>query len=191
MPLPRSSRHATHLRAEDTLLLITDMQEPFLRNIYQRDRVIKNATTMVLASPVLRLPIVLTQQNTPRLGNTIPEISQPLRGDFIPFDKLTFSSMNDDAVHSEVRRSGRKQILICGVETHICIMQTTLDLMSLGYQVHVIADAVGSRTEANWEIGLARMEQAGALISSTEMAMFELLGEAGTLEFKLILEMIK
>ena len=191
MPLPRSSHHPTRLRAEDSLLLIIDMQEPFLRNIHRRESLVRNATTMVLAAPVLRLPVVLTQQNTPRLGSTIPELAQPLRGEFNPFDKLAFSAMDDDAVHSEIRRSGRKHILLCGVETHVCISQTSLDLLSLGYQVHVISDATSSRTEANWEIGLSRMEHAGVIISSTEMAIFELLGEAGTLEFKLLLEMIK
>jgi nicotinamidase-related amidase len=191
LPLARAQRHPSLLRAEDTLLLIIDMQEPFLRGIWQRDTVIHNCTTLVLASPVLRIPVVLTQQYTAKMGRTIPEIASPLRADFVPFDKLVFSAVDDDAIYSEIRRSGHRQILVCGVETHICVAQTALDLLALGYQVHVVSDAVSSRTQANWDIGLARLEKAGAVITSTEMAIFELLGEAGTPEFKLLLEMIK
>ncbi len=191
MPLARSNRHPTHLRPEDTLLLVIDMQEPFLRQIHDKETLIKNATTLVLASPVLRLPVVLTQQNTARMGNTIPEIANPLRTDFVPFDKLAFSALDDDAIHSEIRRSGRRQILICGVESHIVVCQTALDLIAQNYLVHVVADATSSRTEFNHQIGLRRMSQAGVVLTSTEMAVFELLGEAGTIEFKLVLEMIK
>jgi nicotinamidase-related amidase len=189
--MTRSSRHPALLRAEDTLLIVVDMQEPFLRNIWERDRVVTNVAALVEATRILRVPILPTQQNTEKMGETIPEIAKLLPSLCVPFDKLCFSGLADGAIASEVSRSGRRQILLCGIESHICINQTAHDLLAAGYQVHVAADAVSSRTESNWAVGLRRMERAGALITSTEAAIYELLGEAGTPEFREILQLVK
>jgi nicotinamidase-related amidase len=189
--LIRSNRHPNLLRADDTQLVVVDMQEAFLRVIWERERVVKNVVTLMEAARVLRMPIVPTLQYAERLGDPIPEVKKRLPPQCVPFDKMCFSCMGEEAFASEVLRSGRKQVLLCGVETHICISQTAHDLLAQGYQVHVAADAVSSRTQSNWEIGLSRMERAGILLSSTEMAIYELMYEAGTPEFKEILEFVK
>lgn len=187
----RSNRHPSLLRPDDAMMVVVDMQEPFLRNIWQREHLIKNVSILLEASKLLRVPIVPTQQNTARMGGFVPELAMRLPKECVPFDKMCFSCVGDDVALSEIQRSGCKQIILCGVETHICISQTAHDLIALGYQVHIIADAVSSRRQSDWEIGLSRMEKAGGIVSSTETAIYELLGEAGTPEFKAVLQLIK
>lgn len=189
--LARTGRHSTILHQEDALLLIVDMQEPFLRSIWERERLVKNVTVLLEAARQFRMPIVPTQQNTDRLGATIPEIGKKLPSLCVPFDKMSFSCCADDALMSEIQRSGRKQVLICGVEAHICIAQTALDLIAHGWQVHVAADAVSSRTQSNWQLGLNRIERAGGILTSTEAAVYELLMEAGSPEFRELLPLFK
>lgn len=186
-----STRHPHLLRPDDTILVVLDMQEPFLKNIWERERVVTNVCRIMDAARILLVPVVPTLQYAERMGGVIPEISRRLPSHSLPFDKLCFSCMGSDAFHSEIHRSGRKQVLLCGVETHICVSQTAHDLLAQGYQVHVAADAVSSRTQQNWEIGLQRMSKAGVFISSTEMAIYELLYQAGTPEFRQILELVK
>lgn len=187
----RSNQCPTLLRGDDTLLMVVDMQEPLLRDIWERERVVRNVCILLDAARELRIPVVPTLQNSRRLGGPIPEVGSRLPAQCVPFDKLAFSCCADGAVMSDVQRSGRKQVLICGVETHICVSQTALDLAAQGYQVHVAADAVSSRVESNWCVGLRRMEQTGVQISSTEMALYEILGEGGTPEFKAVLQLVK
>jgi len=179
------------LRQNSTLLVVIDMQPPFLQNIWEGERLVGNVTTLLEAARLLRLPIVPTQQNTDRMGASIPEVTKRLPSLCVPFDKMCFSCCSDDAFISEVSRSGRKQVLLCGVETHICIAQTALDLIATGYQVHVSADAVSSRTQPNWQIGLNRIERAGGILTSTEAAVYELLAEAGTADFREMLPFFK
>lgn len=187
----RSNRHPEMLRPDDTSLMVIDMQEPFLRGIWERERVVRNVSILIRAAKVLRLPIVPTLQYGERMGDAIDEIARLLPTNCVPFDKISFSCMADEAIASEIARSGRKQVLLCGVETHICVSQTAHDLQAQGFAVHVAADAVSSRSERNWEVGLRRMEHAGIRISSVEMALFELMVEAGTPEFREIVAMVK
>jgi nicotinamidase-related amidase len=191
MSLVRSTRHTGLLRTDDTLLVVIDMQEPFLRDIWACGELIHNISVLVQAARILRIPIVPTLQYAKRMGGIIPDIAKHIPSEYVPFDKLYFSAVGDEAISSEIHRSGRKQILLCGVETHVCVSQTALDLLAQGYQVHVAADAVSSRSQHNRDIGLRRMERAGAVISSTEMAIFELLEVAGTPEFREILPFFK
>ncbi len=162
-----------------------------MRGIWERERLEKNVVLLLEAARLLRAPIVPTQQNTERLGNSIPEVMKRLPSLCVPFDKMAFSCCCDDAFISEVHRSGRKQILLCGIEAHICISQTALDLIAEGYQVQVAVDAVSSRTESNCRIGLNRVERAGGILTSTEAAIYEILNEAGTPEFREMLELLK
>lgn len=186
-----SNRHAGLLRTDDTLLVVVDMQEPFLRSIWEREKLTANVTTLIRAANILRVPIVPTLQYASRMGDLAPEISKYIPKDRGAFDKMTFSCACDEAFLSELQRSGRKQVLLCGLETHICVNQTALDLVARDFQVVVAADAVSSRTEGNYQIGLNRMEHAGVIISSTEMAIYEMLYEAGTPDFREILSLIK
>jgi len=125
------------------------------------------------------------------MGETIPEIKELLSPQLPSFDKLEFSCFRSLPFNSELQRSGRKQVLLCGVETHICVNQSAHDLTAAGYQVHVVADAVSSRTELNWRLGLDKMRQGGVLLSSTELALYELMQMAGTPEFKAMLPVVK
>ena len=191
MSLIRSTRHTDLLHQDNALLIVVDMQEPFLRNIWERERVIAQTILLIEAAKTLRLPIVPTLQYADRMGDIIPEIARAIPRGYTPFDKLTFSAMANEAIASEIHRSGRKQVILCGIETHICIHQTAHDLLAHGIQVHIAADAVSSRTECNWQTGLRRMENSGALISSTEMAIYELLVEAGNHDFREIQKHVK
>jgi nicotinamidase-related amidase len=170
---------------------LVDAQEAFLKAIPDLDEVIHNAGILAQAAAILSVPVLATTQNRSRLG----EIAEPLRSQLpagVPIvDKLCFSCAGSEELIEALAQHGRKQVLICGVETHICVNQTAHDLMQRGYDVHVVADAVGSRRESHRELALRRMERSGAIITTTESALYEMLIEAGTPEFRSILGLIK
>jgi isochorismate hydrolase len=190
-PLLAPRSHPQLLHADDAILVVVDMQEPFLRVIHDRERVVKNVCGLLKGAKVLRVPVVSTVQNFQALGDAIPEVKELLPPLLPPFAKMTFNSYSDAGFASEVIRSGRKQVVLCGVESHICISQTALAMLAAGYQVHVCADAVSSRTAENWRIGLDKVRQAGGLVTSMESVLFELLQEAGTADFREILRIVK
>jgi nicotinamidase-related amidase len=185
------SHHPHLLSPENALLVVVDMQEPFLRNIFQRERVLPNVCALISGANVLQIPVIGTTQYASRMGDIVQEVRRlvPVRQPV--FDKMTFSCYADASFSSEIVRSGRKQILLCGVESHICVNQTAHDLIASGYQVHVATDAVSSRSESNYRLGLEKMRQGGVLMSSVEMALYEMLQKAGTAEFRGILDIIK
>ncbi len=183
--------HPHILKADNVAVVVVDMQEPFLQGIYERERLIHNVRTLLQGAHILRLPILCTTQYAKRMGETVPEIKELLSPLLPPFDKVEFSCFRSLPFNSEIHRSGRKQVLLCGVETHICISQSAHDLTAAGYQVHIAADAVSSRTELNWRLGIDKMRQGGVLLSSTEMALYEMLQAAGTPEFKAMLPIVK
>ncbi len=189
--MTRSDRHPALLRSEDTVLMVVDMQEPFLRHIWSGGRLLDNVNKLLDTARILRVPVVPTLQNMKQMGGVIPDVASRLPAQCIPFDKMCFSCQGDTVISGELARAGRKQVILCGVETHICILQTALDLVAQGYQVHVVADAVSSRSQSDWELGLRKMERLGVAVASTEMAMYELVGEAGTPEFREILKLVK
>ena len=185
-------RHHPHLlQPESALLLVVDMQEPFLRNLHEAERVKDNVCKLIQGMKVLRVPTIASVQNLKTIGEVIPEVKQLLSPMLPPFDKMTFSCLGSSGISSEISRSGRKQIVLCGVEAHICISQTALALLASSYQVHVAADAISSRTSENWLGGVERMRQSGAIITSVESVLYELLEEAGTNDFREILSIIK
>lgn len=186
-----SRLHPNLLHADNTILAVVDVQEPFLRSIHNANRLLQNISALMQGANALRIPLLGTTQYAERMGDVLPEIKRLLPPLLPPFDKMSFSCYASPAFASEIQRSGRKQVLLCGVETHICVNQTALELSASGFQVHVVADAVSSRTEANWRLGLEKMQQSGILLSSVEMALYELLREAGTPEFREILKIIK
>lgn len=186
-----SRHHPNLLHADQTVLVVIDMQEPFLRHIYEPERVQQNVRALLQGANVLRVPVISTTQNAERMGDVIPMIRGLLPPHHPALDKLTFSCYADPAFQAELRRQGRKQILLCGVEAHICVSQTAHELTAAGFQVHVVVDAISSRTEANWKIGQQKMCAGGVMLSSVEMALYELLQAAGTPEFREILKIIK
>ena len=167
------------------------MQEPFLRNIFERERVIKNVCALMHGAKTLRLPVLATTQCAEKMGELVPEVKNLLPPLQHAFDKMTFSAYSLPAFESEAQRGGRKQAILCGVESHICVSQTAHDLAASGFQVHVAVDAVSSRTEANWKLGIDKMRQGGILLTSVETALYEMLHAAGTPEFREILHVIK
>jgi nicotinamidase-related amidase len=167
-------------------LVVVDVQEAFRPAVLDFDRVAAGAATLVRGARILDLPVIVTQQYPKGLGATVPELAEHLDG-IEPIDKVRFSAAAADGFDLQ----GRDQALICGIESHVCVSQTAHDLLDRGVQVHVARDAVTSRTEENRELGLHKMEGAGAVVTSVETALFELLGAAGTDEFKQVQALVK
>lgn len=174
------------LAADRTTLIVIDVQEGFRKAIPDFDRVAKAAATLVEGATVIGVPVLLTEQYPKGLGKTVPEVAEQLPEGIEPLEKVCFSARDAEGFDL----SGRDQALVCGIETHVCVNQTALDLIESGVQVQIAEDAVGSRFEENKRVGLHRMEQAGAILTSVETALFELLGRAGTAEFKAVQKLI-
>jgi nicotinamidase-related amidase len=179
------------LRPEDCALAVIDIQEKLLPPIYEKERLVRNAQLLVRLANILSLPVIVSTQYAKGLGQTISEISS-LLAQAKTVDKLEFGCFGNGEYCSTVAGlANRNTLLLCGMESHICVMQTALGALNQGLNVHVAADAVSSRTELNWKLGLNRMQAAGAVISSTEMMIYELLGKSGTSTFKEMLKHLK
>src|SRR5208337_916811 len=180
------------LEAEQCALIVVDIQEKLLPPIWERERLLRNAQLLIRLAGILKIPSLVTVQYAKGLGNTVPDIVSMLP-DTPPIDKLTFSCFGSDVFCSLLKRLPRQRttVLLCGMETHVCVMQTALGALRDGYLVHVASDAVSSRTELNWRIGLDRMRAAGAILSSTEMMIYELLRSSGTPAFRELLPYLK
>jgi len=184
--------HAQLLERETAALLVLDLQAKLVPAMFDAQVVIRNARILLRLAELLQIPRVLTAQYVKGLGPVVPEILEAAPGS-APIEKTSFGSFGepDFLRQLKLRTPNARSLLIAGVESHICVMQTALGAMEAGYLVHVAADATSSRTKENWEIGLNRMERAGAVISSTEMMVYELLGRSATPEFKAILPLLK
>jgi nicotinamidase-related amidase len=180
------------LEPEQCALVVVDIQEKLLPPIWEKDRLVRNAQLLVRLAGILKIPALVTTQYNKGLGNTVPEVAS-LLPDTPTVDKLMFSCFGSDVFCSLLKRlpGQRTTVLLCGMETHICVMQTALGALREGYLVHVASDAVSSRTELNWRIGLERMRAAGAILSSTEMMIYELLRSSGAPAFKQLLPYLK
>ncbi len=168
-------------------LVVVDVQEAFRKALRDFDQVARAAGTLVEGAAELGIPIVVTEQYPNGLGTTVPEVADKLPKGVVPVDKVRFSAVEAEGFGLD----GRDQALVCGIETHVCVNQTVLDLLGGGVETHVVADAVGSRTEANRELGLHKMERAGATLTSVETALFELLGGSDAPEFKQVQALVK
>ncbi len=180
------------LQAENCALLVVDIQEKLLPPIHEKDRLVRNAQLLLRLAAILNIPVVATTQYEKGLGKTVPEVASLLPAT-TPLDKLEFGCFNNQGFCSTMRSlpGQRNTVLVCGMETHICVLQTALGALNRGYLVHVAADAVSSRSEFNWKIGLERMRDAGAVISSTETIVYELLRASGTAAFRQMLPYLK
>lgn len=190
---PDSSEVARRpLAAAQCALIVVDIQEKLLPPIFNKDTMVKNSQLLIRLAKILNMPVMVTTQYTKGLGSTVPEIAS-LLPDVPSIDKLEFGCFGSDVFRSKLKSmpGNRNTVLLCGMEAHICVMQTALGALNDGYLVHVASDAVGSRAEWNWKIGLERMKSAGAVISSTEMMMYELLRCSGTPAFKELLQYLK
>jgi nicotinamidase-related amidase len=180
------------LKPEDCALLVIDIQEKLLPPIFQKDRLVKNSQLLIRLAGILGIPVLVSTQYAKGLGQTVPEIGS-LLPDAQPIDKQMFSCFGSEAFCSTLKRlpGTRSTALLCGMESHICVTQTALGALREGYIVHVASDAVSSRSELNWKIGLERMRAAGAILSSTEMMTYELLRSSGTAAFKELLPYLR
>ena len=180
------------LLPEECALLVIDIQEKLLPPIFNKDVLVRNTQLLIRLANILELPTLVSTQYSRGLGPTVPEISSML-SQVHAVDKLEFSCFSNDQFCGSMKSlpGNRNTLLLCGMETHICVMQSALGALNRGFLVHVASDAVGSRTEANWKVGLKRMEAAGALISSTETIIYELLRASGTPAFKAMLPYLK
>jgi nicotinamidase-related amidase len=170
-------------------LAVIDVQEAFRPAVLDFDRVVANVAVLVQGARMLELPVLVTEQYPKGLGETVPELAQHLDG-IDRLEKTSFSAVAAEGFPAALA-DVRDQVLLCGIEAHVCVNQTAEDLLAAGREVHVVSDAVTSRTTENRELGLHKMEQSGATLTSVETALFELLREAGTPEFKEIQRLIK
>jgi len=175
---------------ENTVLVVIDVQEKLAAAMYEREAMIQGNVKMVTGAGILGIPVVWTEQNPRGLGPTVPPVKELLQCSE-PITKLSFSCCGEEPFMKAFQALGRKQVLITGIECHVCVYQTVADLVSMGYEVQVVADAVSSRTPENKAIGLERCKQAGGSITSAETALFELLKKAEGDAFKQMLKVVK
>jgi nicotinamidase-related amidase len=180
------------LEADQCALLVVDIQEKLLPPIFQKEQMVRNSKLLIRAASVLKIPAIVSTQYAKGLGKTVPEIAS-LLPETPPIDKDRFSCFGSDVFCTLLKRlpGNRNTLLLCGMESHICVAQTALAALREGYLVHVASDAVSSRTEWNWKIGLERMRAAGVVISSTEMMIYELMRSSSSPAFKEMLPHLK
>jgi nicotinamidase-related amidase len=179
------------LTIENTVLLVIDVQGKLAQLMHQKETLFANLRRVIKGAQVLELPILWTEQVPDKLGETTPEIGELLVETAKPISKVSFSCCGNASFMAGLKQLERRQVLLTGIETHICVYQTALDLLNMDYEVQVVADAVSSRTAENKQIGLERMEEASARLTSTEMALFELLRIADGPQFKTIARLVK
>jgi len=180
------------LSRENSVLLIIDPQEKLLPRVFQPERVTANTILLARFARIMDLPMVVTTQYEKGIGPIVEEIAREIPGQS-PIDKVEFGCFSNPIFvkHLEQISTSRKTLVLSGIESHICVAQTALGALEAGYNVHVASDAVSSRTPWNWQIGLDRMKQAGAIISSTEMVIFEVMKRSDLSEFKAMLPHLK
>lgn len=182
--------HAELLKREDCILLLVDIQKTLFDLCVDKDLVEKHVAALIDICRMLDIPIVFTQQNPEKIGPFLPELIA-LAKDSPVFDKMEFSCLQNGAITQAIASLKRRTILLAGIESHVCIFHTGVDAIRGGYCVHAASDAITCRSQSNHRIGLNRLAGAGAVISSTEMIIFELLNRAGTPEFREALPVLK
>ena len=178
------------LENKDTGLIIIDVQEKLMEVMGQKQRVIDNVIRLLELSKIFGLSVLFTEQYPKWLGSTLPEIVESSPS-YDPISKMHFNCCDVEAFNERLNTLALKNIIVVGVETHICVFQTCVSLLEKGYHVHLPQDAVTSRTDENWQVGLKLMDKAGALITSTETVIYQIMKKAGTTEFKKMLKVIK
>ena len=174
----------------DTVAVCVDIQEKFTGIIYKFDKIFKNTQKLIDGLNILEVPILVTEQYPKGLGYTISEIKQHL-SEYNPIEKVAFSCCGSDDFCDAIKKTGKKIVIVFGIETHVCVLQTVLDLIEMGYQPVLIEDCVSSRNKSDRKIALNRMRQEGAILTSYESVLFELSKVAGTEKFKQISNLVK
>ena len=177
--------------AEDTLALIIDFQERLVPVIHKNEELLHNTQILLKGLKALNIPILVTQQYTKGIGMTVPMITEAIGDSFAYEDKIAFSCADEEAIYQKIVRSGKHNIIVCGIEAHICVLQTVTDLIAKGYTVILIEDCIGARKESDRQVGIKRAILEGAVPSSYESILFELTRVAKTDVFKEISRLVK
>lgn len=178
------------LKQDDTVMVLVDVQGKLAQLMYDREVLFGNIEKLIRAMHTLDVPIIWMEQIPETMGRTVPRLATLLEP-LAPISKTAFSCCGESTFISALEAAGKKSVLLAGIETHVCVYQTSADLVRKGYQVEVVADAVSSRTEANKQIGLDKISAAGASRTSTETAIMELTRDASHPKFRDILKIIK
>ena len=174
----------------NSLLVVVDVQGKLADIVHQSGEMQRNVRILVEGMNLLEVPVIVTEQYPKGLGHTVPAIAEVL-GEAPVIEKSTFSCCGDFAFEVKLTEAHKTDVILCGIETHVCVYQTARDLLGLGYNVHLVTDAVSSRMEENRKLGINTIERLGARLTGTEMVLFELLTESGTEEFKAISKLVK
>ena len=185
--------HLMTLTRERTTLVVCDVQERLFHamDADHREEVMRNIKVLAASARRLRVPILVTEQYPKGLGHTLQELLDALGPGVEPLPKVTFSCCAVGAFRARLQATGARHVVLTGIEAHVCVLMSALDLIALGYTVHVAADAVTSRTQANWRLAMDQLRQAGAVVTATESVLFQLLGEADTEEFRELARLIR
>lgn len=178
------------INLDEAVLIVIDIQDKLFQAMHNKEDLLANAAKTIKGAKVFNLPIVVTEQIPEKLGETIPEIAGELEG-IERISKSSFSSWGESRFRDKLKSVNHRKAVILGIESHICVYQTAVDLINNGYEVHIVADAVSSRTKESSDIGLAAMRSAGANVTNTEMFLFEILGSAKNAGFKDIQKIVK
>ncbi|WP_289659943.1 hydrolase [Flavobacterium panacagri] len=178
------------LTQENTGLIIVDIQGKLARIVYESEKMISNLEKLILGCQVLSIPIISLEQNPNGLGNTVPELNKLLENQK-PIEKYTFNAFENEEFRQAVLKTNRKQWLVCGIETHICVYQTAMGLFTNNYEVEIVTDCVSSRSKDSIDLGLQKMQGKGIGITSVEMCLYELVKDSKNENFREILKLIK
>ena len=176
---------------ETSLLVIIDIQERLLLAVIQQQQIIFNVRRLLEAASVLGVPVVVTEQYPQGLGSTVKELLPFIPSTTAVLPKKSFSIYDDESIRSEIEKRSRSQIILCGVETHVCVQQSAFDLLGAGKEVHVVVDATGSRFAENRDTALRRFESSGMILTSTESLLFEWCRSAEHPQFKMFSRLVK
>lgn len=183
--------HPNVLQLEKTAFVIVDVQEAFRASIADFDRLARQTAVFAEGAKLLGVPIIITEQYPKGLGRTAREILNVLSDDIEIIEKTAFSSCGAKSFNEQLKSTGATQIIVAGLETHVCVNQTVHDLLDNGFQVHLLCDSVASRSELNKQIAVQKMQSSGTILSSVETALFELMRDAHHEQFKAVQRLIK
>lgn len=185
--------HPMTLIRERTTLVVLDVQERLFpaMDADHREEVMRNIKVLVAVARRLKIPTLVTEQYPKGLGHTLEELKDALGPGVEPFEKVTFSCCGVEPLRARLAAAGARHLVLTGIEAHVCVLMSALDLLAAGYSVHVVADAVTSRRQGNWRLAMDQLRQAGAVVTATETVLFQLLGQADTDDFRELARLIR
>lgn len=179
------------IKAQDTACIVVDVQEKLMAAMFNADDVEKNCNKLISGLKLLEVPMIVTQQYTKGIGMTLPSLMENIGPDFKYYDKMSYGVMGDETINAAVAATGKKNVLVCGTEAHVCVLQTCVQLKELGYNPILVVDAIGSRHADDREYGIKRAMQEGVTVTTSEAILFEFMGSAKCPVFKEISKIVK